>query len=300
MFDNTPQVNCSDKELLKPKSTPQLCNSSSSESPSNINKEVDCFTVETLAEGSSGAYYQGLTPKEVAENALAVLDLSTLQEGSLETEASKGEYLPAGTTEAEPIPSKTGAAETTEAEASLVNNSQPKAPAGEAPADVSQYPAFIPLHLLMFEKMFLTPAQLSFFESQFNDRNFTNPNPWYQSWLPLKRASIPTEEEALQSVLQVLIISFNTLNLSFKTFLENFPQTFFYYLQSHSPKNIQKRKKRGGRCAPEGAARFDPTSNEWKEILEKIPTKKTPVPAKKINTDKSKTKEKKSSVKKKK
>ena len=50
-------------------------------------------------------------------------------------------------------------------------------------------------------------------------------------------------------------------------------------LTAHTPKNVEKRKARSGRKVPEGAGRFDPTSEEWREILnppqiEKLPLKK--------------------------
>ena len=56
-------------------------------------------------------------------------------------------------------------------------------------------------------------------------------------------------------------------------------------LASHSPKNIVKRKARCGRKVPDGPGRFDPTSEEWKAILDRPaapePNKKKPEPKKK-------------------
>ena len=56
-------------------------------------------------------------------------------------------------------------------------------------------------------------------------------------------------------------------------------------LASHSPKNIVKRKARCGRKVPDGPGRFDPTSEEWKAILDRPaapePKKKKPEPKKK-------------------
>ena len=39
-------------------------------------------------------------------------------------------------------------------------------------------------------------------------------------------------------------------------------------LASHTPRNIEKRKARSGRKVPDGPGRFDPTSEEWKAILD--------------------------------
>ena len=83
-------------------------------------------------------------------------------------------------------------------------------------------------------------------------------SPIYLAWKALKVASLPTEEEVLEVV-----------------------------LASHSPKNIEKRKARSGRKVPDGPGRFDPTSEEWKAILDRSeaaePKKKKTKPAAKEN-----------------
>ena len=86
--------------------------------------------------------------------------------------------------------------------------------------------------------IFLTESQLSRFEDLFKEKNFSHPNPIYRSWLQLKFASLPTETEALESV-----------------------------LVKHSPDNIPRCKKAAKHTEPTGAARCDPTSPEWVDIL---------------------------------
>ena len=66
----------------------------------------------------------------------------------------------------------------------------------------------------------------------------------YQAWLTLKLASLPSEKEAIQNV-----------------------------LDRHSPSNLPKRQKTSQQNEPKGAARFNPTSQEWVEILEERETK---------------------------
>ena len=99
-------------------------------------------------------------------------------------------------------------------------------------------PSFTKRTLFQFEAIFLTESQLSRFEDNFKEKNFSHPNPIYRSWLQLKFASLPTETEALESV-----------------------------LEKHSPVNIPRRKKAAKRTEPTGAARCDPTSPEWVDIL---------------------------------
>ena len=100
-------------------------------------------------------------------------------------------------------------------------------------------PTFTPRDLLKFEFNFLTESQLARCEELYKERNFTKPNPIYQSWLQLKLASLPTEVGALQDV-----------------------------LASHSPHNIPKRRKLAKCDEPIRAARFNPISDEWVNILE--------------------------------
>ena len=74
----------------------------------------------------------------------------------------------------------------------------------------------------------------------YKERKFDVPNPVFRSWLPLKLASLPTESAALQEV-----------------------------LVARTPTNIPKKiAKQAGRKVPEGAARFNPLSPEWKIIME--------------------------------
>ena len=76
-------------------------------------------------------------------------------------------------------------------------------------------------------------------------------SPIFLAWKALKVASLPTEEEVVEVV-----------------------------LASHTPRNIEKRKARSGRKVPDGPGRFDPTSEEWKAILDPPEAKKTKPAAK--------------------
>ena len=101
-------------------------------------------------------------------------------------------------------------------------------------------PSATPRMLMQFEAIFLTESQLECFQQLYKDRKFSELNPVFQSWLPLKLASQPTEGEALQSV-----------------------------LMARTPTVLPKKtKKRAGRKVPDGTARFNPISPEWKVILE--------------------------------
>ena len=81
-------------------------------------------------------------------------------------------------------------------------------------------------------------------------RGVKSSNPFFLAWKAFKAASLPTEKEALDSV-----------------------------LGSHTPKIIPKGKAHGGRKVPEGASRFNPTSKEWRDILD--PPEEIITPAKK-------------------
>ena len=122
---------------------------------------------------------------------------------------------------------------------------QPKSIADQPSSSTSvkipdpRLPTFTNRDLLKFEFNFLTESELARCEELFKEGNFTEPNPIYQSWLRLKLASLPTEVGALQDV-----------------------------LASHSPHNIPKRRKVVKRDEPIGAARFNPISDEWVNILE--------------------------------
>ena len=75
------------------------------------------------------------------------------------------------------------------------------------------------------------------FESFFS-KGLNDPNPLFQSWLPLKKATIRTEEEVFDQVL-----------------LRTVPDV--------EPRKATKRRATG----PSGPARNDPCSPEWEEIL---------------------------------
>ena len=99
-------------------------------------------------------------------------------------------------------------------------------------------PTATPRMLVQFEAVFLTEIQQKNFQKLFDERKFDEPNPVFQSWLPLKLASLPTEAEALKSI-----------------------------LVAHTPASIPKQTtKQSGRKIPDGAARFDPVSQEWQLI----------------------------------
>ena len=60
------------------------------------------------------------------------------------------------------------------------------------------------------------------------------------AWLPLKKASLPSEDQALESV-----------------------------LQQHTPSSRPKRNKASGQEVPDGPCIFEPTSPEWQEIFQR-------------------------------
>ena len=102
--------------------------------------------------------------------------------------------------------------------------------------------------LMHFEAVFLTDDQLKVFQRLYSERNFTFSNPVYQSWLPIKLATLPTEAEALKGL-----------------------------LASRTPTALPKKtSKRGGRKVPDGAARFNPISKEWEKILEEKVAEEVP------------------------
>ena len=113
-----------------------------------------------------------------------------------------------------------------------------------------ELPNFSKRQLSTFEAVFFTEEQVKKCEEIFN-AHLKSSSPIYLAWKALKVASLPTEEEVVEEV-----------------------------LASHSPKNIVKRKARCGRKVPDGPGRFDPTSEEWKAILDRPaapePKKKKP------------------------
>ena len=117
---------------------------------------------------------------------------------------------------------------------------------------------------MKFEVLFLTPEQTQEFKDIFESGSECL-EPLYSSWFALKVATIPTEEEALDSV-----------------------------LSSHTAKNVPKRAKKRNANVPVGPMRYDPSSSAWVEILKETETKKmkliekkkTPVNKKKTPADK--------------
>ena len=108
-------------------------------------------------------------------------------------------------------------------------------------------PLASPCMLMQFEAIFLTEIQIRRFQSLYKERKFDEPNPVFQSWLPLKLTTQPTEAEAFQAVLCARTPTVAPL------------QT----------------KKRAGRKVPNGAARFNPISPEWNTIMEENQDRET-------------------------
>ena len=94
-------------------------------------------------------------------------------------------------------------------------------------------------NLARFELVILQPDQIVLFEELFKSgKRFEVSNYLYLSWLPLKLASIGTEEENLRVL-----------------------------LDSKMPKNIKKRVTNRRVSQPMGASRIDPQSDEYMEIF---------------------------------
>ena len=93
------------------------------------------------------------------------------------------------------------------------------------------------LTLRQFQRFLLTDEQVAEFEDFFS-KGLTDPHPLFQSWLPLRKATIRTEEEAFDQVL-----------------LKTVPRA--------EPRKAKKRRVTG----PDGPARNDPCSPEWEEFL---------------------------------
>ena len=96
-----------------------------------------------------------------------------------------------------------------------------------------------------FEVLLLTSEQIQEFNKFFKERKLHLEEPVYQSWLHLKIASVPSEAEAIQQV-----------------------------LSKHTASNVPKRKTKRIAQLPDGPARYDPSSPEWKKILEEQENKK--------------------------
>ena len=100
-------------------------------------------------------------------------------------------------------------------------------------------PTAMPRMLVQFEAVFLNEIQQKNFQQLFDERKFDELNPVFQSWLPLKLASLPTEAEAFMSTLVACTLV-------------------------AIPK---QNTKRSGRKGPDGPVHFDPVSQEWQQIL---------------------------------
>ena len=92
--------------------------------------------------------------------------------------------------------------------------------------------------LAKFEQCMITPNRRVQFEDWFQRKIFKLGDSIYQSWLVLKRASIGTDVEALDSILAEKI-----------------------------PKNLKKSKYKRNMNYPSGPARYDCTGPEWMELF---------------------------------
>ena len=99
-------------------------------------------------------------------------------------------------------------------------------------------------HLLKFEVLLLSPEQTQEFNEML-EKGYYCAEPLYSSWLALKVATIPTEDEALNLV-----------------------------LSSHTAENVPKRAKKRNVNVPVGPMRYDPSSSAWVEILKETEAKK--------------------------
>ena len=92
--------------------------------------------------------------------------------------------------------------------------------------------------LQKFEMLLLSEETIDEFNQLFSERNLDAQEPLFQSWLILKNASLPTEDQARKKV-----------------------------LQDHTASNVSKKKTNRKRNLPLGPARYDPVSPEWEAIL---------------------------------
>ena len=113
-------------------------------------------------------------------------------------------------------------------------------------------------HLLKYEVLLLTQNQIAEFNQLFSERKLSSADHLFQAWLILKNASLPTEAQALQNV-----------------------------LQSHTASNIPKKKTAVRRNLPSGPARYNPSGPEWEDILEEQAKKKKTSPSPKKTDRKS-------------
>ena len=103
----------------------------------------------------------------------------------------------------------------------------------------------------------LSEKELNSFLQLFAAQQYDVDNPPYQAWLLLKCATLPQAQE--NALNQVCIAICNKL--------EHLNNMIIKVLSSHKPSCVQKRKRSGGPKLPQGSARYNPTSDEFLEIL---------------------------------
>ena len=108
------------------------------------------------------------------------------------------------------------------------------------------------VHLNKFEVLLLTPEQVEEFSSKFTTDIRESSEPLYQAWLQLKLSSLPTESQALDTV-----------------------------LGNHTAKNIPKRVTKHKANVPNGPPRYDLSSQEWIDIMQSRENKENGTPKKK-------------------
>ena len=108
-------------------------------------------------------------------------------------------------------------------------------------------------------------------ESLFAAKRFNVDNPPYQAWLVLKRASLPTAEQEVMGQVDIFYILLHCI----------LNQIIIQVLASHTPRNVQKRKRTKKESLPEGAARYLPNSPEYLAILAERDSRRAEKKAKK-------------------
>ena len=101
------------------------------------------------------------------------------------------------------------------------------------------------VQLHKFEVVMLTPNQIQEFNAAFEAKTLEHESPLFKSWLTLKMATIPNEDESIKRI------------LSFHTF-----------------SNIPKRQNKRQDNLPTGKDRFNPISPAWINTLENQENKK--------------------------
>ena len=121
------------------------------------------------------------------------------------------------------------------------------------------------IQLNKFEVLLLTPDQVKEFNQKFSEKKVIQDEPLFNSWLPLKLSTIPTEAESIKRV-----------------------------LANHTASNIPKRKQARQQNLPTGKDRFNPTSQAWIQVLtEQEKKKKSPPGKSKVANQPKKTAKKK-------